>query len=136
MRRWPKRLAVTCWVNWNGPGLTNVPIRRLANERATSCAEVDAHRVHVLCEYTRTRWLGPFGTAGPSELPLTFSVYWWLMRTTVGATGTNRLDAGAGTAKTQRATVANDPPQGGARGARPGGGGNSRAGHGAPPTAR
>jgi len=96
-------------VNWNDPGLTNVPIRRLAYERATSCAEVEAHRVHVLCEYTRTRWLGPFGTAGPSELPLTFSVYWWLMRTVVGVTVTSRLDADAGTAKTSRPTVASNP---------------------------
>src|SRR2546429_9953619 len=109
MRRWPKRLAVTCWVNWNGPGLTNVPIRRLANERATSRAEVEAHRVHVLCEYTRTRWLGPPGPAGPSELPLTFSVYTWLRRTVSGVTVTSRLDSQSGTANPISSTLASNP---------------------------
>src|SRR5436190_11710602 len=103
MRRLPKRLAFTCWVNWNGPGLTNVPNRRLLYERAISCAEVEAHRVHVLCEYTRTRW------RGPSELPLTFSVYWWLMRTVVGVTVTSRLDADADAVKTSRPVVASNP---------------------------
>src|SRR2546421_1212340 len=109
MRRLPRTLAVTCWVNWNGPGLTNFPNRRVLYERATSRAEVEAHRVHVLCEYTRTRWLGPPGTAGPSELPLTFSVYTWLRRTVSGVTVTSRLDADAGTANTSRPTVASNP---------------------------
>ena len=58
MRRLPRTLAVTCWVNWNGPGLTNFPNRRVLYERATSRAEVEAHRVHGYSLAEIARYLG------------------------------------------------------------------------------
>src|SRR5712692_7425259 len=103
MRRGPRARAFTCWVNRNGPGLTYVRSRVLLYLRAFSSDEVAAHRVDAFCDHTWTAW------RGPSELPLTFSVYWWLMRTIVGVTVTNRLDADAGTAKTSRPTVMSNP---------------------------